>query len=295
MRFRHLDINLLVVLEAILTHKNITRAAEQLCLSQSAASGMLARLRTHFEDDLVVRTGRRMILTPLAEELLAPLRSILSETEQLLAMRSAFDPATSERQFTIACSDYIWVTLILEIVTDLRKIAPFISIYYQGPSTRFFKTEIDLLVIPDNFLLEDCPSTTLPPKPFVCIVWDGNNEVGEDISLDLFIETRHAQAYSERSTFIESWFFEQFGRAPKVGITVPSFTLIPEALVGTKFLALVPQDLADRAVATLPIRKVEIAVPLPLMTDVLQWRESHDSDPGLQWMISEILGVASRK
>lgn len=110
MRFRHLDMNLLVALDAILTHQNITRASERLCLSQSATSGILARLREHFEDDLVVRSGRRMALTPLAEELVSPLGAILSETEKLLAMRSAFDPASSDRQFTIACSDYVWAT-----------------------------------------------------------------------------------------------------------------------------------------------------------------------------------------
>src|SRR5690242_17340543 len=102
MRFRHLDMNLLVALDAILTYQNVTRASERLCLSQSATSGILSRLREHFEDELLVRNGRRMALTPLAQELAMPLRAILSDTEKLLSMKSAFDPATSDRQFTIA-------------------------------------------------------------------------------------------------------------------------------------------------------------------------------------------------
>lgn len=295
MRFRHLDMNLLVALDAILTHQNITRASERLCLSQSATSGILSRLREHFEDELVVRTGRRMTLTPLAEELIVPLRAILSDTERLLSMRSAFDPATSDRQFTIACSDYVWATLILDIISALRKNAPSVNIYYRGPSTRFYKTDIDMLIVPDRFMLEDCHFEPLPPSPYACIVWDGNEKIGASISLEDFLEVRHAQAFSERTTFIESWFLKQFGRAPRAGITAPSFTLLPDALVGTEFLALVPKDLAERAAAYLPIRTVAVPFELPIMTDVLQWRPSHDRDPGLQWLREQIVSVASQR
>ncbi|WP_194458732.1 LysR family transcriptional regulator [Bradyrhizobium sp. CCBAU 53421] len=287
--------NLLVALDAILTHQNISRAAERLFLSQSATSGILSRLRAHFEDELLIRNGRRMALTPLAEELAGPLRTILAETEKLMSMRSSFDPATSERQFTIACSDYVWATLIIDILAELRAIAPSVDIFYQGPSTRFFRTEIDFLIVPDRFMLEDCPFSALPSINYVCIVWKDNESVGDSLTLDEFLEMRHAQAYSERTTFIEAWFFKQFGRAPQAGITAPSFTLLPEAIIGTRFLALIPADLAERAAATLPIRKVEAPISLPLMTDVLQWRVSQDRDPGQQWLRTLILDVAHRR
>ncbi|KQU68449.1 LysR family transcriptional regulator [Aminobacter aganoensis] len=287
--------NLLVALDAILTHQNITRASERLCLSQSATSGILSRLREHFDDELVVRSGRSMALTPLAEELIVPLRAILSDTERLLSMRSAFDPATSDRQFTIACSDYVWATLILDIISALRENAPSVDIFYRGPSTRFFKTDIDLLIIPDRFMLEDCHFEPLPPNSYTCIVWKGNERIGKSISLEEFLEARHAQAFSERTTFIESWFLKQFGRAPRAGITAPSFTLLPDALVGTEFLALVPKDLANRATSYLPIRTVSVPFELPIMTDVLQWRRSHDRDPGLHWLREQVVAVANQR
>jgi LysR family transcriptional regulator, nod-box dependent transcriptional activator len=295
MRFRHLDMNLLVALDAILTHQNISRAAERLFLSQSATSGILSKLREHFEDELLVRNGRRMALTPLAEELAGPLRAILTEMEKLLAMRSSFDPTTSERQFTVACSDYVWATLIVDVLAELRATAPSVNIFYQGPSTRFFRTEIDFLVAPDRFMVEDCPFAPLTPTSYACIVWKDNSSVEGSLTLDEFLEMRHAQAYSERATFIETWFFKQFGRAPQAGITAPSFTLLPEAIVGTHFLALIPSDLADRAATTLPIRKVEVPIALPLMTDVLQWRLSQEKDPGVQWLRTLILDVAHRR
>ena len=100
MRFHGLDLNLLVALDALLTHQNVTRAAEQLNLSQSALSGALARLREHFDDELVVPIGRRMEPTPLARTLAEPLHDILLKTKSLVIRRrrtaaSASSPRTT--------------------------------------------------------------------------------------------------------------------------------------------------------------------------------------------------------
>ena len=92
MRFHRLDLNLLVALDALLTYQNVTRASERLCLSQSAMSGCLARLRAHFGDELIVQAGRRMVLTPLGQNLAHPLRELLTKTETLITAKPAFDP-----------------------------------------------------------------------------------------------------------------------------------------------------------------------------------------------------------
>jgi hypothetical protein len=92
MRFHGLDLNLLVALDALLPHQNVTRAAEQLNLSQSALSGALARLREHFDDELVVPIGRRMEPTPLARTLAEPLHEILLKTKSLVTTTASFDP-----------------------------------------------------------------------------------------------------------------------------------------------------------------------------------------------------------
>ena len=101
MRFHGLDLNLLVALDALLTHQNVTRAAEQLNLSQSALSGALARLREHFDDELVVPIGRRMEPTPLARTLAEPLHEILLKTKSLVTATPTFDPQTSNRRISI--------------------------------------------------------------------------------------------------------------------------------------------------------------------------------------------------
>src|SRR5579862_9194119 len=98
------DVNLLAVLGALLEHRNVTRAGERLRLSQPTMSGALARLRQHFGDELLVRSGREYRLTPMAARLLPAVREALGQVERTLSVPAGFDPATSRRRFSIAIS-----------------------------------------------------------------------------------------------------------------------------------------------------------------------------------------------
>jgi LysR family transcriptional regulator, nod-box dependent transcriptional activator len=129
MRFHGLDLNLLVALDALLTHQNVTRAAEQLNLSQSALSGALARLREHFDDELVVPIGRRMEPTPLARTLAEPLHEILLKTKSLVTATPTFDPQTSNRRISIIASDYSTEVFLLDLLTDIAREAPGVKIH----------------------------------------------------------------------------------------------------------------------------------------------------------------------
>ena len=95
MQFNGLDLNLLVVLDAVLTERNITRAAERIHLSQSASSGALARLRDFFKDELLVQVGHKMVLTPRAESLIDPVRNILLQAEEIIKTSPTFVPGAS--------------------------------------------------------------------------------------------------------------------------------------------------------------------------------------------------------
>ena len=100
------DLNLLVALDALLAERSVTNAGRRVHLSQSAMSGVLARLRHAFNDKLLVASRGGMTLTPLAESLIEPVRSILEEIYRTIIVNVPFDPATSRRVFTIAASDY---------------------------------------------------------------------------------------------------------------------------------------------------------------------------------------------
>src|SRR5512134_3427954 len=106
MNLAQIDLNLLVALDALLSERHVTRAADRVGLSQPAMSGALARLRIMFHDELLVRVGREYQPTALALDLQEPLRQLLQLAEETVQRRPSFDPACDRRVFTVVASDY---------------------------------------------------------------------------------------------------------------------------------------------------------------------------------------------
>src|SRR6185295_1207582 len=134
MNLRQFDLNLLVALDVLLTERNVTRAGERLYLSQPATSGILARLRHAFHDELLVRVGRNLELTALATELVTPVRECVRSVEDLLNLRQPFSPESARWSFRIAASDYVVFLLLGSLLKTLTALAPNISV-------RFFALE----------------------------------------------------------------------------------------------------------------------------------------------------------
>ena len=108
-----------MALDTLLTEQSITKGAEKLNMSPSALSNSLSRLREYFEDDLLTQIGRRMVITPLGENLKVSVRNALNNIESTILVQPSFDPKTTDRIFSIFCSDYTQTVLIphaLEIV-----------------------------------------------------------------------------------------------------------------------------------------------------------------------------------
>ena len=124
MHFRGLDLNLLVALDALITERSISRTGEKIHLSQPAASGALARLRDFFKDDLLVPVGRKMVLTPLAEELAQPVRQLLVQAEAIIHRNPHFSPETSQRTFRLVMSDYVATVLMSRALPEIQHKAP---------------------------------------------------------------------------------------------------------------------------------------------------------------------------
>ena len=121
MRFNKLDLNLLVALDHLLNLRSVSGAAARMNMTQSAMSNALLRLREYFGDDLLVKIGRRMELTPRAEALKDAVRDVLVRVEWTIATTADFDPAQSDRQFNVLVSDYTLATLIPKVLALCRK------------------------------------------------------------------------------------------------------------------------------------------------------------------------------
>ena len=168
------DLNLLVVLDALLEERNVTRAAARLGYTQPTVSGMLMRLRDLFGDPLFVRTQRGLLATPRAEALTAPLKQLLDDSRHLVA-RNAFDPVHAEVTFRVSSNDYMQHAVLTPFVKALRSEATQIRLaivppIIEGLGEALARGQIDLAITAAQFAMSDLPSRLLYRDRYVIAV-----------------------------------------------------------------------------------------------------------------------------
>ena len=182
MRFKGLDLNLLVALDILLAESSVSRAAERLHISQPAASAALGRLRDYFGDELLIQHGKRMIPTSYADSLAPEIRRILGQVDSIIQMSSEFDPPSSKRVFRLMASDYIAAVLIGPAIKRLAEVAPDIQLDIRLPSERvgieFERGEIDLVLTPEEYISPNHPAELLFEEQHVVVGWEENALLG---------------------------------------------------------------------------------------------------------------------
>jgi LysR family nod box-dependent transcriptional activator len=300
-RFNKLDLNLLVVLNALLTERNITHAAEKVFLSQSATSSALARLRSYFNDDLLVSAGRSMTLTPRARELVEPVREVLMRIDSTIAAQPLFYPASEERDITLLVSDYTTAVLVPPLLATLYREAPGLRIHlrdqHDRPGELLERGDADFLVIPSQYLSKDHPSAALFEDEYLCVTWEGNSRVREQLTFDDYLSCGHVIATfassNPLSTF-DGWFMQSFDVKRRVEVTAPTIAALPALVVGTDRIATVHKRIALRAQQTLPIRVWEPPPRIPRLVQMLQWHKHRTNDPAIGWIRDKIISVATQ-
>ena len=169
MKLGRVDLNLLVVLDALLREKNVTRAAESLYLSQPATSTALARLRRVLGDELLYKNGRYLELTPRAESLIEPVREVLATIEQSIVRPPTFDPTADTRRFSVVGSDYVGVTLVRPLLARLSGLATGLRLDAAPVGARYLdalqRDEIDLAILPDRIVRSVPAGLLADPHP----------------------------------------------------------------------------------------------------------------------------------
>ena len=298
MRFKGLDLNLLVALDTLLAEKSVTQAAERLHLTQSAVSNALARLRDTLGDDLLVQSGRKMVLTPFAEELRGQVRDILMRIDSTVRSKPDFLPESSHRHFRIACSDFVAEAVFTDVVREMSRGAPGISLELlplvsDGIYLELQRGDIDLIVAPDHYCrpghLQARSSASHGPA------WHGRatRRVGDTISLAEYVQAEHVALQPMGQVALDQYFLEQRGIKRRVMVSVPVFTWMPRLLVGTQRIATMPRRFATGFARALPLKIVRPLFDLPPLTESMQWHPSRDRDKALAWLRQVILKVAA--
>jgi len=288
-----IDFNLLIVLAALLEERNLTRAGEKVNISQPAMSGALAKLRRHFDDELLVREGHRSQLTPLAERLLPDVRDTMSQVERTLDARQWFDPATSTRTFSISISDYAVSVLVDPLLRLARQMAPGVGLTLNPISPGMEESDRgllqhDLLIAPVGFRFLGA-SRELFRDRFVCIADAANPRLtGGKLSLEDLGEMPYAVATFADPTAIShaDRVLDELGVHRRIQVSAMGWLPLPFIVAGTGLVAVVPERLARRVAATAGVAVCEPPFGMVELVEAAWWHPSRSADPALRWLRS---------
>lgn len=298
MRFKSLDLNLLVALNALLEERGVSRASQRLNLSQPALSASLARLRDFFGDPLLVPQGRRMIPTADALAMQGEIKQILKDVDRLIARSTSFDPVTSARIFRICASDYLTAVLFPKLIPMLALEAPCIGIDLIPPSseaqTALERGEIDLLLTPEEHCVPGHPVDLLFAERHVVVGWKDSPLLASPLTEQDFFAAGHVAVQVgglNRASFAEIH-LAALSAKRRIEITSASFTSVPDLLVGTKRLAVMHERLARVMAVRLPIGWQELPFDFPLMREMIQFNRARREDTGLAWLVGQLKNCA---
>ena len=278
MHLSRVDLNLLVLFEAVLAEGHVGRAAERMHLTASAVSHGLGRLRLLLNDPLFLRTPKGVVPTARARELAAPLADALARVRSVLESAAPFDAATSVRRFTIGAPDAVSAVLLPRLLDAVRRAAPGIDIGVRQllPSPgeplperawrhAFDELEagaMDVAVLPAAQVPARFAATSLYDEDFVVAARAGHPFAAAS-TLAHYCELRHlvVSLTGDAHGFVDMRLAEK-GRTRRVVATVPNFMLALALVAETDMVSALPRTLVARHGARLGV--VAIEPPLPL-------------------------------
>ncbi|MEO3827753.1 LysR substrate-binding domain-containing protein [Actinomadura sp. B10D3] len=294
------DLNLMVALEALLSERNVTRAAERTSVGQPAMSASLARLRKHFMDPLLVREGRLLVLTPLAESLIGPVRDALNAAEVVMGRSAAFDPTRDERTFTVMASDYTTLVLLRPLLGDLASEAPSVRLNIVPVSANFGdllrKGQADMLIMPAETVGHGFafPHRPLFTDRFVLTAHQDNTQVPDRVTIDELVNLSFVTFSGGPLPAILQTQLEALGVRLHVEITTQGFVIAPFLLAGTPLVSFVHERLARNVAAAAGIRFVEHPLPLQPVHEALYWNPRHTEDLAHRWLRERIVTLVGQ-
>lgn len=283
-----LDLNLVLALRALLEERNVTRAGERVGLSQPAMSAALSRLRRHFDDELLARTGNSYELTPLGVALRDRSATACDLLERVFASQPDFDPAAETREFTLLCSDYGAAVFGSALARALHREAPGIRLTFQHSTpavvenTATALSTVDGLLLPHG-IIDGFPSVDVHQDRWLCMVADDNPEVGDELSLDQLSQLPWA-VYQRPYDAPAARQLSMIGISPRVEISVQTFQLLPHMVEGTRRIAMIQERLARRAVRSAAVRVLPCPFEAVPVQEAMWWHPVHTQDASHIWL-----------
>jgi DNA-binding transcriptional LysR family regulator len=295
---KRLDLNLLVTLEALLIEQNVTRAAARLHLSQPAVSAQLNRLRSVFDDPLLIPAQRGMTPTVKATELLDPIRHALDEIRATVSSHRNFDPAKAEMSITIACTDYLQYALVEPLVFELRKTAPRVRIAIRNLDlpqleAQMARGDVDLSLMTPAIAPPSLRTRHLFQERYVLIGRRNHPRLRGQLTAKRFAELEHVIVSLRGGGFATPVdnSLAALGLRRNVVLSAASFLFVPEIVSRSDFVALVPERLVYERTDSL--RLVESPFPVEGFSVGMVWHERSHGHSGQRWIREAIVSLVN--
>jgi len=285
MKLRNFDLNLLVILEAVLAETSITRAARRLNLSQPAVSQALARARDVFGDELLVRDGAQMMLTPLARRLAPQLKEFCAGAATLLSP-AGFDPRSAAIDFTVCANDLSELLILPPLIASVAQQAPGCRVIVRAPEPYLIDAMIDFAIIGLPVPQGPFCSRDLHEDKFVVIARPGHPVLNEQLSPETFAGLSHALVSPTGQGIIGpvDTALERLGLSRRIALSVTRFTTLPQIVASTDLIASVPSRFAVRPEVHTLCQVWPLPFESPRFTMRMVWHQMHDADPAHQWL-----------
>lgn len=291
-RLASVNLNLLVPLLALLEERSVTRAAERVGLSQPAMSHALARMRRLLGDDLVVRQGTGVTLTPRALELIAPLRSALQQTAQIVNF-PCFDPATDRRVITIAMTNSTAFVVGPQLTRLIAERAPRATLRLRTITVPTEATFTDKGV--DVVLLSEGHFSPYPRERLYndrCVVVASPDTPPEAGALELLTTQPHVVVDTDRRVFPYS-VLEEEGVTYRIGQLISDFLLVPFLVARAGGVALLRYQVAATMRTLADLRIEEFPFPLPGLGIDMVWNPRLADQYFIEWLRALLFDVAA--
>lgn len=294
---RNIDLNLLVVLDALLTEKHVTRTGARLHLSQPAISHSLSKLRVLLDDPILIRQGSEVVLSALAQNLQAPLKEILSQIEILLGKSIDFVPANSHRTFRLAMSDYGAAIVLPKLLRQLRAEAPNTTLVVtqdsrHGMLEQIAQGKIDLALGVFPNLSADISSEVLFEETFSCLLDRSTLPTNGQLDLDNYLLRPHISVSVDGCSNGEiDRLLRDEGLQRRIAVSVPHWRTVPSMISNTDLILTVATRTLDNALLDEELVSLSPPLPIPPFPFVQLWHNRFGEDPAHRWLREQVRQV----
>jgi DNA-binding transcriptional LysR family regulator len=297
MNLNAFDLNLLLVFDAVMQDRSVTRAGGRIGLSQPAMSHALNRLRQVLKDELFIRTPDGMKPTPRAEQLAAPVRNALS-VMQLALEPETFIPTEADRQFVLAVNNYAAVVIAPPLAAAIAAAAPGVRVDLRPSGTleigdQLDHTELDLAIGGFDRPGERFACASILEDGFVAVMRQGHAAAHAELSADTFAGLPHLEISSagEDTVFIDRWLAEH-GHTRRVALRAP-YLSAGKILAQSDMVATLSRRIAQRLIESNALVARDLQCVSPNVRITMLWHRHFDNHPAHRWLRDIILAVSS--